>query len=79
MTGGAAPSGLVTAKESVRHCPVADTGTCLVAALLAGTGETAPLLATLRVTVSVAALGPVRTKVSKSRRSCRIKEQTKCT
>ncbi len=64
MVGGLGPSGLVTLKVSVRHCP------CAVADW-APAGFTWPELATRFVTTLVIWFGPLMTKLVRSSRSCK--------
>ena len=64
MVGGLGPSGLVTENRSVRHCDEDATDTV-------PTGETTPDLAARIATDAVDVLGPLVTKVDRSRRSCK--------
>ena len=63
MMGGAGPSELLTLKVSVRHWPLAVTGTTV------GPVPTTPVLAMRVETAVVKVVGPEMTKLSKSRRS----------
>ena len=63
MTGGVTPLGLVTTKESVRHW-VATAALAVAVAV-----KTPPLV---RVAAAEFVLGPVMTKLEKSRRSYEV-------
>ncbi len=69
MVGGFGPSGLLTLKVSVRHCPKLDTPTLLASEMALKVTE--PPFGLLKPTVIMLTLGPVMVNWSNSSFNCK--------